>query len=109
MHQQPAVSPVLADLDRMGPAELAVLALIAFTIWAAWHLCEKVDWPGRLSLLLLVPLANFVFLLALLGRALPRAGFTAWLALFALIPVVGFVMLYALALSRWPGGAAEAR
>jgi len=109
MNHELALSPVLAGVGPIGPIEMLLLLIVVFPIWPAWRLCGKVDWPGPCALFLFVPLANIVFVVTLFARALPRAGLTAWLAILALLPFVGLVMLFALAFSRWPGGAAEAR
>jgi hypothetical protein len=54
---------------NIGPFELLVLFTIPIlVVWPAWRICSKAGFPGALSLLIVVPLAN-LFLLFFLAFA----------------------------------------
>ncbi|MDP2674892.1 MAG: hypothetical protein Q8Q00_08300 [Dehalococcoidia bacterium] len=92
--------------QSLGPVELLILFAAFLVFWPEWRICQKVGWSGWLVLLLIVPLAGFVFLLALTLEALPRAGLSRWLVVLILFPVLNLLLLLWLAFQPWPAEAA---
>lgn len=62
----------------------------------------RVGWSQWLALLVVVPLAGYVFLAMLAWRALPMAGYSRWGILLLLVPVLNVFLLFWLAFARWP-------
>jgi hypothetical protein len=56
-------------VQGVGPIELLVIAaMFAIVVWPTWRICSRAGFPGALSLLVLIPLAN-LFLLYFLAFA----------------------------------------
>ena len=88
--------------QSLGLPELLALVLLASAFWSSWRLCEKVAWPRWLVILIVVPLVNLVFWVALFLEALPRAGYSRWLALLSVVPLLNLGLALWLAIQQWP-------
>ena len=79
----------------IGPLEILLfLAIVAVVIWLAWILCLRVGWSHWLAVLLLVPVAGYVFLAVLVWEALPQAGYSRWPILLLLVPILNVLLLF---------------
>ena len=48
--------------DMLGGGYLVMLVWAAIVVVPFWRICQKAGYPGALGLLIVVPLANIVFL-----------------------------------------------
>ncbi|WP_405231067.1 hypothetical protein [Lentisalinibacter salinarum] len=57
--------------DMVGGGYLMMLVWAAIVVVPFWRICQKAGYPGALGLLIIVPLANIVFLYYLAFAAWP--------------------------------------
>lgn len=48
--------------DMLGGGYLVMLVWAAIVVVPFWRICQKAGYPGALGLLIVIPLANIVFL-----------------------------------------------
>lgn len=67
--------------DMLGGGYLVMLVWAAIVVVPFWRICQKAGYPGALGLLIVVPLANIVFLYYL--------AFASWPSQKAAAPPAG--------------------